>query len=294
MITAAGPRRRERRPLPRLVRPVRNETTVSFVQRLARANHIWVQELVEYLNARMTTSGRHISVSPQVLADAAGIDVGHLIRALPQLQPGSGAPGAIHAHDVTAAELRLACRRCMAAKSIFSAVTVLAWTDQNVCLRHKLWIGHGVTTSDDQADIAAISEIWRAQAHHYRLARQHGIQNVRDCYKTAESTIDWSSRESSSSAARQGRIRQFLATSGNGTLPHSYDYASYYPEVVGVLSVLTSPYWQQMARSGDADDALLFYREVAASGLTSGTPRENIPLRNWIAELRTARRLGSS
>jgi hypothetical protein len=89
-----------------MVRPVRNETTVSFVQRLAQANHIRVDELVEYLNARMITSGRYISVSPQVLADAAGIDETHLLQALPQLPPRSANLGAIPA-PVTVAEMRL-------------------------------------------------------------------------------------------------------------------------------------------------------------------------------------------
>jgi hypothetical protein len=77
-------------------------------------------------------------------------------------------------------------------------------------------------------------------------------------------------------------------------LPRSYDYALYYPEVVSILSVLASPYWQRMAGSGDTNDALRFYREVAANGLTNGTPRENTPLRNWLVELCAARELGSS
>jgi hypothetical protein len=61
----------------------------------------------------------------------------------------------------------------------------------------------------------------------------------------------------------------------------------------GLLSVLASPYWRQMAGSGAADDTLRFYHQIAASGISSGTPRENTPLRNWIVELRAERRLGS-
>jgi TniQ len=289
MTTTAGTRRRERRPLPRPVPPVQNETTVSYIQRLARANHIRADELAEYLDARMTTSGRHVSVQPQVLADAAGMDVSHLLLALPQLQAG---PKAAAAH-VTSSELRLACRRCMAARNVFSAVAVLAWADQNVCLRHQLWIGHGVTSINDQADVAGMPEVSRSQARHQRLARHHGLRRVRDCYKTAESTIDWSSREPSSQTARQERIRRLLAVNRTGSLPRSYDYAAYYPEVVGILSVLASPYWQRIAGSGDPDDALRFYRQISANGLTNGTPRENNPLRNWIVELRAERRFGS-
>lgn len=293
MTTAAGTRRQERRPLPRQVRPVQNETTVSFVRRLAHANHIRADDLTEYLNARMITSGRHIRVSLQMLADAAGIDAGHLTHALPQLQAGPARSGIVPS-PVTSAEVRLACRRCMAGRNIFSAVTVLTWTDQNVCLRHQLWTGHGVTTIEDQADLTGMPEVGRAQARHQRLARHHGLWRVRDCYETAERAIDWSSRESSSRTARQERIRRFLAASRTGTLPRSYDYASYYPEVVSVLSLVASSYWQRMAGSGDTDDTLRFYRQVAANGLTTGTPRENTPLRNWIVQLRAARKLGAS
>jgi predicted trehalose synthase len=50
-----------------------------------------------------------------------------------------------------------------------------------------------------------------------------------------------------------------------GKLPRSYDYVAYYPEVVGIFSVLASPYWRQMAGSGATDDTLRFYHQVAAN-----------------------------
>ena len=254
MTTTVGSRRRERRPLPRQVAPVQNETTVSYIQRLARANHLRTDELAEYLDARMTTSGRRIGVQPQVLADAAGMDISYLVLALPQLYAW---PGVAAAH-LTSAELQPACHRCMAAKNIFSAVTVLTWTVQNVCIRHQLWTGHGVTGINDQADVSGLPEISRAQARHQRLARRHGLWRVRDCYETAESAIDWSSRDPSSQTARQERIRRLLTTNRAEALPRSFDYAAFYPEVVGVLSVLASPYWQRMAESGDPDDRSVF------------------------------------
>jgi hypothetical protein len=229
-----------------------------------------------YLNATMTKSGRVIIVSPQILADASGTVISHLIQALPQLRPGPADHNPTPA-DIQTAETRLACRRCMAAKNIFCDVTVLAWTDQNVCLRHQLWTGHGVTGIEDQADMAGIPEISEAQARHRNLARRHGFPSVRDAYGTAELAIDWSSRESSSPTARQERLRNFLARERVGALPQAYDYASYYPEVVGVLSVLASPYWQRMAGSGDVTEALRFYRQVASNGLTNGSPAQNTP-----------------
>jgi hypothetical protein len=55
---------------------------------------------------------------------------------------------------------------------------------------------------------------------------------------------------------------------------------------VGILGVLTSPYWQRIAGSLDADDAPRLYRCVATNGLTRGDPAQNIPLRGWITKLR--------
>jgi hypothetical protein len=137
-------------------------------------------------------------------------------------------------------------------------------------------------------------EVGRAQSRHQRLVRHNGRRRVLDNYTAAENAIDWSSREPSSRTARQERVLRLLAASHTGILPRSYDYAAYYPEVVGILSVLASPYWQRMAGSGNPDDAVRFYHQVAANGLTNGRPQENNPLRNWIARLRAERVLGSS
>jgi hypothetical protein len=302
MTMPAAARRRKPRPLPRRVRPVQNEITVSFVRRLARANQIRPDELIKHLNAWMSTSGRDISVSPQSLADASGIDVRHLLQALPLLE----VQAPVSEEELReprepserrmSAELRPACRRCMAAKGIFTAVTVLAWTDTNLCLRHQLWTGHGVTSVEDQADIAGIPEIGQAQTRLSRLSRRRGSQEIWYSYETAEAIIDWSSREASSQTARQERLRRLLAGSATGRLPRSYDYACYYPEVVAILGVLTSPYWRRIAGSLDPGDSLRLYHHVAANGLSRGDPSQNTPLRGWIAKLRadTLRRQNSN
>jgi hypothetical protein len=302
MTTPAAARQRKGRPLPRRVRPVQNETTHSFIRRLANANHIRADKLVEHLDAWMNTNGRDISISPQNLADASRIDVRPLLRALPQLQVQAprNEEELLELQEPSArrmsAELRPACRRCMAAKGIFTAVTVLAWTDTNLCLRHQLWTGHGVTSIEDQADIAGIPEIGQAQTRLDRLSRRRGSQEIWYSYETAQAIIDWSSREASSQTARQERLRRLLAGSATGRLPRSYDYACYYPEVVAILGVLTSPYWRRIAGSIDPGDSLRLYHHVAANGLSRGDPSQNTPLRGWIAKLRadTLRRQNSN
>jgi hypothetical protein len=196
MTTPATARRRKRRPLPRKVRPVQNEITLSFVRCLAHANHIRADKLIDYLDAWMNTNGRDILISPQDLADADGIDVRHLLWALPQLQVQAplDEDELLKPYEpparLTSTELRVACRRCMAVKGIFTAVTVLARTDTNLCLRHQLWTGHGVSAIEDQAGIAGIPEIGQAQARLSRLCRRRGPRGVWYSYETAEAIID--------------------------------------------------------------------------------------------------------
>lgn len=88
-------------------------------------------------------------------------------------------------------------------------------------------------------------------------------------------------------------MRRVLACNDAGGLPRSYDYASYSPEVVALLSVLASPYWQRIGGSGDAAEAFRFYRKVTGNGLTNGSANENTPLRSWIVKLREETRLAA-
>jgi hypothetical protein len=168
----------------------------------------------------MSTSGRDdIRISPQNLADAAGTDVHRMFRALPQLQ-GQAEPEVDRAGEPPArlmpmaTEVRLACRCCMAAKGIFTAVTVLAWTDKNLCLQHQLWTGHGVAAIEDQADISGLPEIGQAQTRLSRLSRDRGPRSIWYTYQTAEAITDWSSRESSSQTAGQERLNRLRSTRG--------------------------------------------------------------------------------
>lgn len=279
------------RPLPRRVRPVQNETTLSFVRRLALANHIRIDELAEYLNTRLTGGGQHrqVDVSPEALAVVSGVDVIHLVHALPQIRARFADQDSLHVVGRNAndgpVKSRLACRRCMAGRNITVEVTAWAWSDQNVCLRHQLWIGQGVNDTNDQADVADVPAIATAQIRHHNLVRRHGFRRVRGCYRIAQQVIDWSSGPGSPTA-RQERRHHFFDRERAEFLPWSYDYASYYPEVVGVLSVLASPFWQRMASSDDVTETLRFYRQITNNGLTNGTPALNRPLHDWVVSRR--------
>jgi len=267
---------------------VQDETIGSFIHRLARANHIRDQELVEYLNPEMAgLSRRRFKVSLDAVAAVSGIDAVHLAYALPDLRSQFVMQDSLHVLGRPIAgnpnKARLACRRCVAAKNITTRVRIWARHDQNVCPRHQLWISEGVRDYEDQADVADFPEITRAQLRHRDLIRRHGHRRIRNFYGVAQEVVDWSSNLPSPTA-RWERKQLFFSRANVKSLPWSYDYASYYPEVVGVLSVLASPYWRRIALSDDLAEQERFYRQVADNGLTNGKPSRNRPLADWLQD----------
>lgn len=283
------------RPLPRRALPVQDETLRSYVGRLASANHIRAHELIGYLNPKLAGSHgivRRVNITLDALTVVSGIDAINLAHALPEIRSQFGDQESLRVLGRTTAgepnKQRRACRRCLAAKSITTSVRIWARQDQNVCLRHHLWISQGVNDPEDQVDVTDFPEISQAQIRHSNLIRRHGHQRVRHFYWTAEKIIDWSSNVPSPTA-RWERKRWFFTRERARTLPWSYDYAAYYPEVVDVLSVLTSPYWRRMTISDNPTDEERFYRQIAANGLTNGEPARNTPLNKWVSSHRDSR-----
>jgi hypothetical protein len=276
------------RPLPRRVTPVQDETLSSFLRRLALANHIRGDELLAYLVIRLRKPWAPAR-SPDVSLHALSVLSGHtplrLAHALPEIRPQLADQSALRVLGRTTVNgpntTRPACRRCMAAKGITTTVTVWARQDQNVCLRHQLWIGQGVVRPEDQVDVADLPEIGRAQTRHRNLARRHGLGRVRYFHPAAEKIIKWSA-EFPCDTGRWNRRRHLFIRENAERLPWSYDAAACYPEVVALLSVLASPHWWRMALSDNPADRQRFYRQTAANGITHGEPERNRPLNTWI------------
>ena len=293
MTSRAGPLPRPRlRPLPRRVAPLRDETAESYVGRLAAANHLPRNHLAGCLRPEPAESAqRRSGISLSALAVMSGIPQLHLAQALPELHsqlPG-GDPSRIQERPAgEPSRRRLPCRRCMMAKNISGATLVTVWArpDQNVCVRHQLWIGQGVRFLAEQLDVSDLPEIAHAQLRHQKLIRRYGQRPAARFFADAQQVIDWSSRNPDYSSARWNRLRYLFDREQVQQLPYSYDYAACYPEVIGLLGVLISRYWQQLAISRDPADQERFHRQVATSGLTNGTPALNTPLRNWIYSLR--------
>ncbi|MFL6073142.1 MAG: TniQ family protein [Mycobacteriales bacterium] len=282
------------RPLPRRVSPVQDETISSYLRRLAAANHIRADELVDFLLPRPRSplaASRDLEVSLPALATVSTINPVHLAHALPEIRPQLTDQSSLRIAGRTTVKspnrTQPACRRCMAAKNITTTVAIWARPDQNVCLRHQLWIGRGADRPEDQADIADLPEIGNAQIRHRNLIRRHGLRRVRYFYLPAQEIIDWSTNFPADTPRWQRR--KYLFTRENArSLPWSYDFAAYYPEVVALLSVLASPYWRRVAISDDLADKQRFYRQTSTS-LAGGIPEQNRPLNKWVESQRNHR-----
>ncbi|MER7279452.1 TniQ family protein [Dactylosporangium sp. NPDC000244] len=285
------------RPLPRPVAPVQDETMSSFLHRLAARNHVAIQDLTAHVSTTVHEQGRRYSqISIDSLAAASGLAAASLAYALPEIREQHAHHRVLHLAGRTVAGqpnfVRLACRRCMASKAIAGPVQLWARHDHNVCLRHRLWIGEGVHEVGEQLDVSDLPEIGRAQSRHRNLVRRHGHRSVSAFYETAHEISDWSSRNSLSPTPRSARRRYFFKREQAKILPWSYSHAAHYPEVVGVLSVLASPFWRRLAISAIPADWRLFLQQVGRNGITNGDPATNAPLRNWMVEQRRKQTAG--
>lgn len=283
------------RPLPRRVTPVQDETVSSFLRRLAQANHIHSDELRDHLVIRPSEPSaptRHLDVSLYALAVTSGHTPVCLAHALPEIRPQLADQAALRVIGRTTASgpntTRPACRRCTAAKGIATMVTVWARQDQNVCQRHQLWTGQGVNTLEDQVDVADLPETGWAQTRHRNLIRRHGLGRVEHFHPAAEEIIRWSAHFPSD-AGRWARRRHFLTREKTDRLPWSYDSAACSPEVVALLSTLTSPHWRRFVLSDNPAHRQRFYCQIAANGLTQGSPQRNTPLNKRINSQRRDR-----
>jgi hypothetical protein len=174
---------RPARALPRRVRPIGGETTVSYVTRLAEANHLPPATVFRYLGRFFAAPDRDVlsrrahlnDLAVQRLIVAADLPADRLYRALPELRT-AAAPGADLPIDIPAMRWRqlpqgtpTACPRCLARRGIHTPVLVHRpdpW--ELLCRRHKIWPDEQHTTVD------ALPELIGAVHAHRRLRRQHG------------------------------------------------------------------------------------------------------------------------
>ncbi|MEX5713413.1 hypothetical protein AB1484_35625 [Parafrankia sp. FMc6] len=165
--------------LPRPVAPIGGETLVSYLGRLADANHLTVSEVLAALPSWFTTKIKnrddralHHMLAPataeaiRALARLAGTTPTSLARALPAF-------GAADAHSPLRATT--ACHRCAARCGIPQPVSVHLPTHHRICIRHRIWLGD---LGQPHLDLTSCPEIISAQRRANRLLRRYTPQQL--------------------------------------------------------------------------------------------------------------------
>ncbi|MGC5015768.1 TniQ family protein [Streptosporangium sp. DT93] len=275
--------------LPRPLPPVTDETVDSFTGRLASANHLNHRDLVRTLAPSqrnpLQASGKAIRLD--LLTGATGIHITHLAYALPEIRHQLPIHSASQFKGRTIAgrpnHIHPACRLCTNAKNISGHVPIWRRPDQNVCLRHGIWIGQGTVTADDQLRVSDLPEILQAQRRHNKLIRRYGHREVNYHYGHAHNIVD-SSSHLPSLTKRSNRMLHFFEREKVERLSRSYSSAAMYPEAVTLTGVLISPYWRHFAVHGTYVEQEKFFQRIQLNDLMSGPPNLDRHLWRWIRE----------
>jgi hypothetical protein len=222
-----GPRQR----LPQTVAPFRFETVVSYVSRLAHANHLEPK----YLRYYVATQAR---CYPRLdwLAVASGYPEPVLRSRL----------AGITATDRNGRQQRLharpACRWCMARRNVYEPVFCWLPDYVTVCIRHQRWIGRPAHTWQDQKHLADQPDVIAAARIHARLCRASDIaeSDVGD----AQRIVDWWARHRGLLDERHQHHHQIIDA-----------HIAVYPQIIELADILTT-YRHRIRASVDVESAL--------------------------------------
>lgn len=249
-------------PLPRLVVPLKDETVFSYLARVAAANHVPEHALWIRINQRPPDTDEDPLVQSRWIAALCGIDQHRLLSAVPDLHAGASGPrGPL---PVTGrplpnrARIRAPCRFCAARRGAWpTRVAGRDWVvepevwltvEDNVCVRHQVWIGPDADTYDRQLDLRVLPEVLGAQTRHRRLVRRRGRREAFLAYTDAVD-IWWElAWLHDYTTERDQRVHRCL---GPDVDPEDLDFHDplrrvvIYPEAVALASLLASRYWRK-------------------------------------------------
>jgi hypothetical protein len=223
--------------LPRSVTPVTGEVLISYLTRLACANHLALTEVLAVLPSWFSTKvsnrddrAQHHMLIPaaaealRALASLTGAAPASLARALPAF--GTAGP-----HSPVRATT--ACRRCAARHGICQPVPVHLPAHHKVCTRHGIWLSDA---GQHQLDLTACPEIVTAQHRASRLLRRCTSQELMlTCQAAARAIPPWPP----SPAAIPLHWRHRLLTLQTANHPYgtptdldAYMHAAIYPDAI--------------------------------------------------------------
>lgn len=252
----AGPRR----PLPRTVVPFYAETVLSYVARLAHANHLDPSQLRRYVAGSVSACP-----CPDWLATVSGLPETTL-----QARLRGFAPQERSLANQTRA-WRPMCRLCMARRGVTDPVYCCVPQHITICHRHRLWIGNPVRTREDQKDLRNKPDVVTAAKRHAWLARRHSnvevesaVRDARHCYRYWANT----EKHATTTAFNDG-IEVHVAA---------------YPELVAIAATLLTHSAQPAERSRCGPIELL--RRINAQ--TDQTHTDITPIEQWLHHHRLA------
>jgi hypothetical protein len=278
----AAPLRRLPIPLP----PISRETWPSYLRRLARINHLDLEDLKDLV--AIGKQGHGARATPRLdvrrLAVITGYSATRLELTLPDLQHTLRSP--------LVKPSRPACPRCVR-RHRGGRVRIYLFGHEHVCVRHSIWLGtlgpanHGWSQPDEPIDVAAVPIIRMAQRRHHRLIHQHGVEATGHAMRSAVDAWDQMHHYRSLGPHDWERIR--ILRPGTDTIAEGNPLAQAvrYPEIVIIAGVLASPQWQAMATARREAAFAEIARRVALDGY-SWQPQARHPLTYWANRQRTA------
>jgi hypothetical protein len=232
--------------LPRSVTPVTGEALISYLTRLAGANHLTLAEVLAVLPSWFSTKtgnhddrAQHHMLIPaatealDTLARLTGATTASLARALPAF-------GAAGAHSPVRATT--ACRRCAARHGICQPVPVHLPAHRKVCTRHGIWLSDA---GQPQLDLAACPEIITAQHQASRLLRRCTPQELMLAYQAAARTIPpWPASPAAIPLHWRHRLLTLQTANhhyGTPTGLDAYMHAAIYPDAIALTAAGLNP-----------------------------------------------------
>jgi integrase len=257
--------------LPVTVTPILDETVDSFIARLAAANHLTGRELRAWI---ANDPAARAPVPAPRLAAVAGLSATRLRYALLELADQqqlttmriNGRPRNLIRQG--------GCERCQAGHGgLNGPVRPVVWArhEDTVCLRHLRWIRTG--PQEGSVDLSAQPDIVAANRTHRALLRRNGRAPVLAGYRAAVRILHgWGIQNTGpTGVAFERRMLRLLGEGWTANPTDAAYQASYYPEVVALTRLLSTPYWRSLIldshlRRDDPAVAGLTYAEAVGAG----------------------------
>ncbi|GGK35295.1 TniQ family protein [Nocardia camponoti] len=274
------------RQLPIPIPPAPNETTASYLGRLATVNHLAIDELKIHLGMNPTLL--ELRMRPPNLGRLVvitGYSRDQLTRALPELT-------SRHRDSTHLANwARPACPRCIRRHTGGRVIRYYP-SYVHACPKHRIWLSDKHSHRHRLLDISAVPEVLAAHTTHRRLARRHQPQPAQYAFRTARRLFEdndfWNSFADTTAFAGISNRLDILNPGETRVLIDDPSFlAAIYPNAVDTAALLASPHWRRIASRKETVTRFLIELGTRVSGQrrTYWPRRNRDPIANWIEGL---------